>query len=174
MGLRGWKGPSSMKPVSSRNSRTAASSAGSSLVNSPLGMVQLPASLFFQKGPPGWTRNTSRDSVLRRYKRMPALCLVVMGMGRQIKGQNLRASQTFIILAPPMSRPLSILLFLSINACLPAFPQLRPHFTPDKTGGPQPSIAQFNHQISSLSDEHNYQLHLDTGNMAPLRQTHDT
>jgi len=29
--------------------------------NSPFGMVQQPASLFFQKGPPGWTRKTSNE-----------------------------------------------------------------------------------------------------------------
>jgi len=65
-GLNGWKCPLRENPVSSRNSRMAASSAGSSFSNSPLGMVQEPASLFFQKGPPGWTRKTSRVPVVHR------------------------------------------------------------------------------------------------------------
>ncbi len=70
-----------------------------------------------------------------------------------------------------MSRPLSILLFLSINACLPAFAQLRADFTPDKTGGCSPLIVKFTNQSSGVSSAATYQWDLGNGNTAPLRET---
>ena len=51
--------PAGLIPVSSSNSRFAASSGSSFSPYSPLGIDHAPASLSFQKGPPGWTRNTS-------------------------------------------------------------------------------------------------------------------
>jgi len=61
-GSRATKSPSIAWPVSSWNSRSAARSGFSSGSISPLGIDQAPSSLFFQNGPPGWTRNSSGSS----------------------------------------------------------------------------------------------------------------
>src|ERR1700730_8511808 len=75
MGFRGRHSPSATKPVSSRNSRLAASSGSSPGSNSPLGIDHAPSSLFTQNGPPGCTKNTSREPHLFRYNSRPALSL---------------------------------------------------------------------------------------------------
>src|SRR5208283_1038650 len=61
------------KPVSSKNSRLAASRGFSPDSYSPLGMDQAPRSFLSQYGPPMWTRNTSRSPSSSLYKRRPAL-----------------------------------------------------------------------------------------------------
>jgi len=50
--------PTGLIPVSSSNSLLAASSGFSPSAYSPFGIDHAPSSFFFQKGPPGWTRNT--------------------------------------------------------------------------------------------------------------------
>ncbi len=68
--------PSGTKPVSSANSRCAASNGSSLSLYSPLGIVQAPKSFYAQNGPPGWTRKTSIWSSFRRNIRIPALCFM--------------------------------------------------------------------------------------------------
>jgi hypothetical protein len=46
-------------------------------VHFPLGMDQTPRSFFAQKGPPGWTRNTSIFPSRNRYRSNPALFFVM-------------------------------------------------------------------------------------------------
>ena len=69
-----WKGSVGSIPVSSLNSRFAASSSSSVDSVSPLGMVQAPSSFFYQKGPPGWTRKNSSSTCSVRYINRPADC----------------------------------------------------------------------------------------------------
>src|SRR5438045_887329 len=54
--------PSGLDPVSSSNSLFAASSGSSPSSYSPFGIDHAPWSFFFQKGPPGWTRNTCKSA----------------------------------------------------------------------------------------------------------------
>src|SRR5215472_19106698 len=65
--------PSALIPVSSSNSRFAASSGSSPSSYSPLGIDHAPASFFFQNGPPGCTRNTCKFNSRRLYINSPAL-----------------------------------------------------------------------------------------------------
>src|SRR5438309_159359 len=69
----GSGGPERVIPVSSANSRRAASIASSPASISPFGMVQAPWSLRRQYGPPGCARSTSSLPPTRRYIRIPAL-----------------------------------------------------------------------------------------------------
>jgi|SRR5579871_388374 len=73
------KSPSTAKPVSSQNSRLAASSPSSPTSYSPFGIDQAPRSFLAQKGPPGCTRNTSSPSPRRRYTISPALRFAIDG-----------------------------------------------------------------------------------------------
>ena len=66
-------GPTNMSPVSSENSRCAASRRSSSRSTSPLATDQACVSLFTQNGPPGCTRKTSNRPSSRRYGSRPAL-----------------------------------------------------------------------------------------------------
>jgi len=59
IGASGVYSSATFRPVSSSNSRLAASSGSSSGSNSPLGIDHAAPSLFAQNGPPGWTRKTS-------------------------------------------------------------------------------------------------------------------
>ena len=65
-GVSGRNGPSTLNPVSSRNSRRAASSGVSPGSWPPLGIDQAPMSLRDQNGPPGWTSSTSSPPGRRR------------------------------------------------------------------------------------------------------------
>ncbi|HEY6901477.1 MAG TPA: PKD domain-containing protein, partial [Puia sp.] len=67
-----------------------------------------------------------------------------------------------------MSRPLSILLFLSVIVCLPAFAQIRVDFVPDKTGGCSPLVIHFSN-ISSASASATYLWDFGNGNTATVR-----
>lgn len=65
-------------PISSANSRLAATSGSSSSGYSPLGIDQERASLWAQKGPPMWAiQNSNSAAEFRRYNRMPALRIVI-------------------------------------------------------------------------------------------------
>ena len=64
LGVSLRKSPAISCPVSSRNSRLAASSGSSPGSGSPLGIDQ--ASFFAQNGPPGCTRKSSMPPSLRR------------------------------------------------------------------------------------------------------------
>ena len=75
-GARARKGPFTATPVSSRNSRCAASNASSPCSYSPLGIDQAPSYLRAQYGPPGCTRNISRILCRFRYRTIPALLLL--------------------------------------------------------------------------------------------------
>ena len=66
-----------MMPSSSTNSRRAVVRASSPAPRSPLGIDQAPSSLLRQKGPAGWTSNTSSLRPSRLYKRMPALSAAI-------------------------------------------------------------------------------------------------
>ncbi len=68
-----------------------------------------------------------------------------------------------------MSRPFSILLFLSIVACLPVFAQLRAGFSPDRPGGCSPLIVKFSNQSSGASSAATYQWDFGNGNTAPVK-----
>src|SRR5687767_5883414 len=68
-------------PVSSVNSRRAASSGSSSGSMTPFGIVHAPASRSFQNGPPGCARNSSSPFGDRRYNSSPALTLGRFAMG---------------------------------------------------------------------------------------------
>jgi len=68
-----------------------------------------------------------------------------------------------------MSRPVSILLFLSIVACLPAFAQLRPGFISDKPGGCSPLIVRFTNQTTGASSSATWQWDLGNGNTSPAK-----
>src|ERR1039458_2925723 len=70
---RGTNGPFTGKPVSSRNSRFAASRGTSGSRYSPLGTDHDSASFFAHKGPPGCTRKTSSAVAPRRNISNPAL-----------------------------------------------------------------------------------------------------
>src|SRR5579885_434490 len=67
------KPPSGVRPVSSSNSRRAASRESSSESYSPLGMDHAARSFFAQNGPPGCASKTSRRFLRRRYSNKPAL-----------------------------------------------------------------------------------------------------
>ncbi len=69
--------PSTAMPVSSRNSRFAASMRSSLSSARPLGIDQAPASFFAQNGPPGWTSRTSIPAGRLRKRRMPALIFAI-------------------------------------------------------------------------------------------------
>ena len=77
-GVSSRNGPSTVKPVSSVNSRRAASIGSSPSSNSPFGIDQAPLSLLLQYGPPGWTRKTSSPVLPKRYSRIPALCFLAI------------------------------------------------------------------------------------------------
>ncbi len=70
--FNGMNLPEGFSPVSSSNSRLAAESGSSSSLYSPLMMVQAPASLFFQNGPPGCASSTSSCFLEKRKGRRPA------------------------------------------------------------------------------------------------------
>src|ERR1039457_4628989 len=57
--------PFGLRPVSSSNSRFAASRGSSPSAYSPLGIDQDPRSFFCQKGPPGCTKKTSTPELTR-------------------------------------------------------------------------------------------------------------
>src|SRR3954453_17420376 len=61
-------------PVSSSNSRSAASTGASPVSTMPFGIIHAPASLFFQNGPPGLISRTCAAPSRSRNRRMPALC----------------------------------------------------------------------------------------------------
>src|SRR5579859_7082306 len=65
--------PCAINAVSSKNSRLAASNGSSSAAYSPFGIDHAPRSFFAQKGPPGWTRNTSAWPCRLLYINSPAL-----------------------------------------------------------------------------------------------------
>ncbi len=65
--------PAGPSPSSSANSRSAVAAGSSSPSTSPLGIDQAPSSRFLHKGPPGWTRRTSRTPSVIRCTRRPAL-----------------------------------------------------------------------------------------------------
>src|SRR5689334_21598305 len=73
-GVSGRNGPSTLNPVSSRNSRRAASIGLSPGSCPPFGIDQAPRSLRDQNGPPGWTSSTSRPPARRRKSSSPELC----------------------------------------------------------------------------------------------------
>src|SRR5919108_4529198 len=73
--------PLGLKLVSSSNSRFADSRTSSPSSTSPLGIVQAPASLFNQYGPPGCARRTSRRPARTRYIRRPALRFFLATLG---------------------------------------------------------------------------------------------
>src|SRR5579871_1828889 len=83
--------PTGTKPVSSSNSRFAASKGGSSSRYRPFGIVQAPGSFLAHNGPPGCTRNASNSESLRRYIKRPALRF---GISRS------RPSRTFQLTGP--------------------------------------------------------------------------
>src|SRR5690606_1521377 len=60
-------------PVSSLNSRSAASMGDSSSSTNPLGIVHAPSCRLRQNGPPGWARKHSRPPELLRKRSNPAL-----------------------------------------------------------------------------------------------------
>src|SRR5439155_16221297 len=63
---------------------------------SPLGIIQAPASLFFQNGPPGLISRTWRSPSRVRNRRMPALCgggIHVALLGRNCFGDPAPAEQ---------------------------------------------------------------------------------
>src|SRR6476469_9637594 len=62
-GGNGVNGAVIANPISSANSRRAASSAGSGSANSPLGIDHAPSSRRAQNGPPGCTSSTSPDDL---------------------------------------------------------------------------------------------------------------
>src|SRR5215204_4491445 len=64
---------SSLVPVSSSNSRSAASAEVSPASTAPLGIIHAPASLLRQNGPPGLISRTSVRSSRSRKSRIPAL-----------------------------------------------------------------------------------------------------
>ena len=68
-----------------------------------------------------------------------------------------------------MSRALSILLFLSIAACLPVSAQLRAGFIYDKAGGCSPLIVRFTNQTFGASASASYLWDFGNGNTAPAR-----
>src|SRR5262245_54089640 len=70
--------PVTDRPVSSANSRLAASSGTSSGSNSPLGIDQAPRSFLAQKGPPICATRTSTIPRRRRYINIPALFLAIL------------------------------------------------------------------------------------------------
>src|SRR6478736_7212280 len=73
----GWNAPLGAVPISSSNSRLAASSGSSPSVNCPFGSVHAPGSLRAHSGPPGCASSTSRRPPVRRYSRMPAACFAI-------------------------------------------------------------------------------------------------
>src|SRR2546428_5119879 len=87
----------SFVPVSSSNSRSAASAGASPDSTIPFGIIQAPASLFFQNGPPGLISRTSAAPSRRRNRRMPALCgrgIRAALLGRNGLGDPPAAEQT--------------------------------------------------------------------------------
>lgn len=64
---------SSSCPVSSPNSRSAASRSSSADSTRPFGMLHAPSCLFLQNGPPGWASKTCRLPSTSRYRSTPAL-----------------------------------------------------------------------------------------------------
>src|SRR6266702_7834510 len=73
------------KPVSSLNSRCAATQASSSSKYSPFGMDHALSSFFAQNGPPGWTSNSSILLACLRYSTMPALSLGITGFALSVQ-----------------------------------------------------------------------------------------
>src|ERR1700754_1025526 len=68
-----------------------------------------------------------------------------------------------------MSRPLSILLFLSIVACLPVSAQLRAGFVFDKPGGCSPLIIKFRDQTFGVRASATYLWDFGNGNTASVK-----
>src|SRR5512140_2579354 len=68
-----------------------------------------------------------------------------------------------------MSRPLSILLILSIVAFLPVSAQLRAGFIADKPGGCSPLIVKFTNQTLGASASATWLWDLGNGNTSPAR-----
>src|SRR5687767_9790614 len=84
----GMNGSFGSIPVSSWNSRRAASSGSSSGSSTPLGIVHAPASRSFQNGPPGWARKSSSPACDRRYNSRPALTFGRFAMHSPWLGRN--------------------------------------------------------------------------------------
>src|ERR1043166_5608337 len=110
----GTKSPSTAKPVSSWNSRRAQARGSSPSSSSPLGIDQAPASLFFQNGPPGCTRKTSRPLAGLRYIKMPAVRLMALpygdpGFGKCVSSKSAQRSVA-------ASRPSTILPWRALAA----------------------------------------------------------
>src|SRR5665213_3244368 len=88
-GVSSTNAPSMADPVSSWNSRLAAASGASPSSISPLAIDHEPRSRFFQYGPPGCTRKTSRTPSLKRYGSNPALVFVAIRIRsfRRVRGR---------------------------------------------------------------------------------------
>src|ERR1700693_4158827 len=98
---RGKKSPSGTIPVSSCNSRFAASCRPSRGLISPLGTNQAPRSLFFQNGPPRCTSSTSIWPFRSRYMSSPALVLAICFLW------NILARVAAHVVIPPLIQRLS-------------------------------------------------------------------